>query len=129
MDLTGATVSRTDPTVNFNWGTGSPASGIGADRFSARWTGQVLAVETGTYTFRTYSDDGVRLWVNGQLLIDHWTDHAPTYDTGTITLQAGVRYDIKVEYYEDTGGAVMQLEWQRPGQSGFATIPQANLFS
>jgi fibronectin type 3 domain-containing protein len=128
MDLTGTTVSRIDPTVNFNWGSGAPASGIGADQFSARWTGQVLAVESGAYIFRTNSDDGVRLWVNGQLLIDHWTDHAPTYDTGTITLQAGQKYDIKVEYYENTGGAVMKLEWQRPGQSGFGTIPQANLF-
>jgi hypothetical protein len=129
MDLTGTTVSRTDPTVNFDWGTGSPASGIGVDHFSARWTGQLLAIETGTYTFRTYSDDGVRLWVNGQLIINNWTDHAPTYDTGTITLQAGQKYDIKIEYYENAGGAVMQLAWMRPGQSTFDVIPQANLFS
>jgi Glycoside hydrolase family 44/PA14 domain/Fibronectin type III domain len=129
MDLTGATVSRIDPTVNFNWGSGAPAAGIGPDRFSARWTGQVQAVEAGTYTFRTNSDDGVRLWVDGRLLIDHWTDHAATYDTGTITLQAGRRYAITLEYYEDGGDAVMQLEWLRPGQSGFAAIPQANLFS
>jgi hypothetical protein len=129
MDLTGTIVSRTDATVNFNWGTAAPVSGIGADHFSARWTGQVQAVESGTYTFRTYSDDGVRLWVNGQLLINDWTDHAPTYDSATITLQAGQKYDIKLEYYEDTGGAVMQLEWLRPGQSTFAAIPQANLFS
>ncbi len=129
MDLTGTTVGRTDATVNFNWGSGSPATSVGADHFSARWTGQVQAVETGTYTFRTNSDDGVRLWVNGQLLIDHWTDHAPTYDTATITLQAGQKYDIRLEYFEDTGGAVMQLEWMRPGQSIFEAIPQANLFS
>jgi hypothetical protein len=129
MDLTGATVSRIDPTVNFNWGSGAPAGGIGPDRFSARWAGQVQAVESGTYTFRTNSDDGVRLWVDGRLLVDHWTDHAPTYDTGTITLQAGRRYAITLEYYENGGGAVMQLEWLRPGQGGFVTVPQANLFS
>src|SRR5207248_1297283 len=116
IDFTGAKVSRTDPTVNFNWGSGSPAPSIGVDTFSARWTGQVLAVESGTYTFRTNSDDGVRLWVNGQLLIDHWTDHAATYDTATITLQAGRRYAITLEYYENGGDAVLQLEWLRPGQ-------------
>jgi hypothetical protein len=127
--LTGTSVSRIDPTLNFNWGTGAPAAGIGADLFSARWTGRVLAVESGTYTFRTYSDDGVRLWVNGQLLIDNWTDHAATYNTATITLVAGQHYDIKLEYYENTGAAIMQLEWQRPGQSSFAAIPQANLFA
>jgi fibronectin type 3 domain-containing protein len=129
VDLTGTTVSRTDPTVNFNWGAAAPASGIGAGHFSARWTGQLLAIQTGTYTFRTNSDDGVRVWVNGQLIINNWTDHAPTYNTGTISLQSGQKYDIKIEYYDDTGGAVMQLAWMLPGMSTFNVIPQANLFS
>src|SRR5262249_19311313 len=115
MDFTGTVVGRTDATVNFNWGSGAPASAIGVDHFSARWTGQSQAGERRTYICRTYRDDGVRVWVNGQLIINDWTDHAPTYDTGTITLQAGQKYDIKVEYYENTGGAVMQLEWLRPG--------------
>jgi hypothetical protein len=128
-DFTGTAVGRTDPTVHFNWGSGSPAPGIGGGHFSARWTGLVLAVETGTYTFRTYSDAGVRLRVNGQLLINDWTAHAPTFDTGTITLQAGQKYDIKLEYYDDAGGAVLDLDWMRPAQTTFGTIPQANLFS
>src|SRR4029453_18618114 len=64
-DFTGAAVSRVDPTVNFSWGSGSPASAIGVDTFSARWTGQIEAPYTGAYTFYTVSDDGVRLWVNG----------------------------------------------------------------
>jgi hypothetical protein len=129
MNFTGATVSRVDPVVDFNWGSGSPAAGIGANTFSARWTGRVRAVEGGTYTFRAYSDDGVRLWVNGQQVINNWTNHAPTYNTGTITLAAGQTYDIRLEYYENTGGAVMRLQWRRPGQTGYAAIPQANLFS
>src|SRR5262245_51728998 len=108
MNFTGATMRQIDPTVNYNWGSGSPATGIGADSFSARWTGQVQAVESGSYRFQTSSDDGVRLWVNGVLLINNWTDHAPTYDTGTITLQAGQLYDITLEFYENGGGALMQ---------------------
>jgi fibronectin type 3 domain-containing protein len=128
IDFTGTTVSRIVPTVNFNWGTGSPATGIAADTFSARFTGQIRAVETGTYAFRTNSDDGVRLWVNGQLIIDDWTDHPAKYDTGTIALEAGLWYDIKVEYKENTGAAVMQLSWMRPLQTTFAIVPQANLY-
>ena len=61
----GRRVTRIDPTVDFDWGTGSPAAAIGADTFSVRWTGQVQAPFSGTYTFYTVSDDGVRLWVNG----------------------------------------------------------------
>ncbi|HSQ58681.1 MAG TPA: PA14 domain-containing protein, partial [Gemmata sp.] len=107
----------------------SPAPAIGPDTFSVRWTGQVQAVESGNYTVRTNSNDGVRLWVNGQLLIDHWQSHKASYDTATIALQAGQKYDIKLEYYENTGGALMQLELMRPGQGAFEVIPQLNLFS
>src|SRR6185436_18128129 len=64
--LTGASVSRVDPTIDFVWGTGSPAAGIAADTFSARWTGEIMPQFSQTYTFYTVSDDGVRLWVNGQ---------------------------------------------------------------
>ena len=74
-DFTGTVVSRIDATVDFNWGTGSPASSIAVDTFSARWTGQVEAPVTGAYTFYTVSDDGVRLWVNGQQVVNNWTDH------------------------------------------------------
>ena len=66
-NLTGTTVTRTDPIVAFTWGAGSPAAAIAADTFSARWTGQVQAQFTQVYTFYTQSNDGVRLWVNGQL--------------------------------------------------------------
>ena len=64
------------------------------------------AIESGTYTFRTWSDDGVRLWVNGQLMIDNWSDHEPASDTATITLEAGRKYDLVLEYYENGSGAM-----------------------
>ena len=86
-------VTRVDPTVNFTWGTAAPAAGVTADNFSVRWTGRVQAPVTGTYRFSTVSDDGIRLWVNGQLVINNWTDHAPTTNTSAaISLTAGVRY-------------------------------------
>jgi hypothetical protein len=128
-NLSGSSVSRVDSTVNFNWGAGSPDAAIGPDTFSARWTGQVQAIESGTYTFRTYTDDGVRLWVNGQEIINNWTDHGPVHDSGTITLQAGERYDIILEYYDNSGDAIVQLDWLRPGKSAFEIIPKSKLFS
>jgi len=128
MDFTGTTVARVDPTVDFAWGSGSPAAAIGADTFSARWTGQVEAQFTGTYTFYTVSDDGVRLWVNGQQIINNWTDHAPTENSGTIALSAGQRYDIRMELYENGGGATGRLLWSSASVPK-AVIPNTRLYA
>lgn len=128
-DFTGPSVTRIDSAVDFDWGGGSPASGIGADSFSARWAGSVTAVEAGSYTFRAVADDGVRLWVDDQLVIDRWIDQGPTAWEGTISLQAGRSYHIVMEYYENGGGAVSRLQWKRPGQASYVTVPQSQLSS
>ena len=122
-----ATLSRTDATVNFNWGTGSPASSLPSDHFSVRWTGQVEALYSQTYTFTTSSDDGIRLWVNGQQIINNWTDHARTQNSGRIALTAGQRSDIRLEFYEDTGNASAQLSWASSSQPK-QIIPSAQLY-
>ncbi|MEO7318284.1 MAG: lamin tail domain-containing protein, partial [Chthoniobacteraceae bacterium] len=72
--------TRTDTTVNFSDGGGAWVNfgGVGVDQFSVRWSGQVRPTSTGTYTFFTNSDDGVRLYVNSQTIVDNWTDHGPT---------------------------------------------------
>lgn len=127
MDFTGTHVRRTDPTVNFDWGSGSPDPAIGADGFSVRWTGKVQPRNSGAYTFYTVSDDGVRLWVNGQLLVDNWTDHGPTENPGVINLQAGVLYNIKMEYYENAGSATAELFWSAPGLAR-EVIPTSQLY-
>lgn len=127
-NLTNRKATRTDATVNFNWGAGSPHPQIGADTFSVRWTGWVHAPVTGTYTFYTTSDDGVRLWVNNQLLINNWTNHSVTENSGTIALTAGSKYDIRLEFYENTGNAVITLSWLRPDQRSKQIIPQARLY-
>ena len=114
LDPASLKLTRTDPLVNFNWGQGSPASSIGNDNFSARWTGQIQAPTSGSYTFTTTSDDGVRLWVNGQQLVNNWTNHGATDNSGTITLQAGQKYDVKLEYFENGGNATATLKWMRP---------------
>jgi glucose/arabinose dehydrogenase len=126
-DFTGTTLVRTDPTVNFDWVNGSPAAGIGVDTFSARWTGQVQAQFTETYTFYTQSDDGVRLWVNNVPVVNNWTDHALTENSGTIALTAGQRYDIRMEFYENGGQAVARLLWSS-ASTPKAAVPQASLY-
>ena len=128
QDLTNLVTTRRDATVNFDWGTGTPAGTAltSPDTFSVRWAGRVLAPATGSYTFTTTSDDGVRLWVNNQLIIDNWTDHGATDNSGVINLTAGNFYDIKMEFYENGGLAVAKLLWSYPGQAQ-QIIPSNNL--
>jgi hypothetical protein len=105
-------LTRVDPSVDFTWGQDSPdASMIPADGFSARWVGKVQAQFSESYTFYTNSDEGVALWVNGQQIIDNFTDHTLTEDSGTITLNAGETYTIRLDYYDNAFDAQMQLSW------------------
>jgi hypothetical protein len=117
INFTGTKVTRVDPTINFNWGTGSPVAGIGVDTFSVRWSGSIVPRFTETYTFYTTSDDGVRLWIDGKLVIDNFTDHAPTENTGTIALVANRSHLIQMEMYENGGGAVATLSWSSASQT------------
>jgi uncharacterized repeat protein (TIGR03806 family) len=121
------TLVRVDPTVNFDWGTGSPDPSISADNFTARWVGQVQPQFSETYTFYTTTDDGVRLYVNHVNLINKWQDQAATEWSGTITLTAGLRYDIQMDYYEHTGGASAQLSWSSPSTAK-TIIPTSQLY-
>ena len=108
--LTGSPLfSRCETAINYNWGNGGPGNGIPNDNFSVRWTGR-FTFPAGSRTFTTVSDDGVRLWVDNVRVINRWTDHAPTTDRVTRTMTAG-DHDIKVEYYERGGGAVIQVSW------------------
>ena len=127
-NFTNLKLTRTDSTINFNWGAGSPNAAIGTDTFSVRWTGQVQTPTSGVYTFFTQSDDGIRLWVNGQQIINNWTNHSVTENKGTITLAAGQKYDIKLEYYDNTGSAVAKLLWSGPSVTK-QIIPQSQLFA
>ena len=111
-------LNRIDPSIDFEFTYSkqplvlSPAPGIvPEDEYSVRWTGQVQPIYSEDYTFSVLSDDGVRLWVNGVQLIDNWTNQSATEKSGSIKLQAGQKYDIKLEYYENAGEAVTKLFW------------------
>jgi len=126
MNFESLVLTRTDPQINFNWGNNAPDPIVGANSFSVRWTGEVEAAFTETYTFYTNSDDGVRLWIDGKPLVDNWTDHAATENSGKIDLVAGNTYSLQMEYYENGGGAVAELRWSSP-RTPKQLIPQAAL--
>jgi hypothetical protein len=120
--------SRNDSTVDFNWGTGLNNLGQAA-YFSVRWSGQVRAQKSETYTFYTQTDDGVRLYVDGVKVIDNWTNHATTENTSTTTFNwtADSMHTIVVEYYENYGFAVVQLKWSSATTTK-AVVPQQFLY-
>jgi beta-glucosidase len=121
MTLSGTPVAtRTDPNVDFNWNGASPQSGVNTTQWSAKWTGTIVPPATGTYTFSLTSDDGSRLFVNGQQVIDNWRDQAANTETATVNLTAGQAASIEVDYYQDGGGSSVTLGWQPPGQDPIA---------
>ena len=120
-------LTRIDSTVNYDWASGSPDPAVNADSFSVRWTGVVRVQTTGSYNFQTISDDGVRLYVNGALVINNWADHSATTDnSAAIALTAGIDYAITMEFYENGGLAVAKLNWKKPGDSAYSVIPASN---
>jgi len=116
LDFKGLKVERVDPTVDFRWESGSPDPALDINAFSARWTGSVVPRYSGRYTFHTQSNDGVRLWVDGKLLIDDWAIHTTKEKRGTVTLKAGRAYSLRLEFFEQTGLAIMRLHWSSPSQ-------------
>jgi glucose/arabinose dehydrogenase len=128
QDFTNLKLTRVDQTVNFDFGSRSPNASIGADTFSIRWTGKVEAKYNETYTFYTATDDGVRLWINGQQIINNLRDQSLTEVSGNITLEAGKKYDIRLDYYEKSGKAVSKLAWSSNSQVK-EIIPKSQLYS
>src|SRR5947209_728589 len=125
-NLEGAPVlTRADEAVNFDWGMSAPAPGVPADDFSARWTGKLVPTVSGKYRFGAIADDGVRVFLDGKLIAEDWTEHAPTTVTGEVTLEAGKSYDLKMEYYESKLGAVAKLVWQPPAATSGSPYDEA----
>lgn len=85
--------------MNFDWGTGSPHASVGADTFSVRWSGLLLVPETASYTFSTLNSDGVRVYINGVLVIDDYADQATSWKDGTsVNLTAGQMVEVQLEH-------------------------------
>ena len=128
MDFNTYYTTRIDPVIHFDWGFGSPMQGIGVDHFSIRWQGKIQPRADGNYTFFVNSDNGRRLWINDQLIIDKWIDDYDIEYSGNISLRANQLYNIKLEYFENIGGAYCHLEWinqQQPRE----IVPRSQLYS
>lgn len=137
-------LTRTDSTVGFAWQGTSPGTSVNANSFSVRWSGQIEPRFSETYTFSAFVDDGIRLWVNDQLIIDDWNEknnslsafsqsksnpYRPPY-SGSIQLEADKKYNVRMEYYSNNGGAntAAMLFWCSHTEP-FGVIPQMQLFS
>ena len=104
--------NRIDTIVNFEWLDTPPAVGVNPSNFSVRWTGKVQPRYSDTYTFYTSTEEGVRLWVNNSLIIDNWNPHTYYVNSGTITLTAMQKYDIRLEYFENYLNSTCVLGWK-----------------
>lgn len=126
MTLSGTPVFvRADPEINFNWKTGSPWPTVNDDQFSVRWT-RSTPVEPGNYQFDVQTDDGVRLWVNGQLIIDQWH---PNQAAGfsAVSFHPGGNMDLRLDYFEQEGAALIQLNISQVGSAaGIQPLPPGN---
>ncbi|MEZ4942273.1 MAG: PA14 domain-containing protein [Saprospiraceae bacterium] len=109
-------LTRTDPQINFSWFNKAPAPGVNPHVFSVRWTGFLQTPESGTYRFRAFVDDGIRVYVNGKLVIDAWDLHDTGRFSGEIYLEAGRKYPLKVEYFNAMFEGEIKLQWQLPSE-------------
>jgi hypothetical protein len=116
-DLKTLKATRVDPMIDFDWAENPPMEGMPKEQWSARWTGFITVKSTGDYTFSACSDDGARLWVNNEPLIDNWKFQAPLTISAVrpIHLEAGKKYPVKFEYLQLGGGAVARFSWKVPG--------------
>ncbi len=120
--------SRVDPAVNFDWKLGKANGPTPANNFFVRWEGQVLPEFSDRYRFRIKADGGVRLWINGQLIIDDWVAGPfALFRNNVADLQAGVPVAIKLEYFDTLGNASVSLRWSSRSRP-LEVIPQARLF-
>lgn len=105
-----------DSKVHFTWDDGSPFQDFPVDNFSVRWSGYLKVEEAGRYSIDVSSDDGIRLYIDDQLVIDDWNDHALMTNSYATALEANKYYKIKLEYYENGGGAIVKLGWRLPNE-------------
>jgi len=108
---------RVDAVLDFDWGENPPMEGLPQHNWSARWTGFISVPQDGEFTFSLYSDDGARMWVGDEALVDNWRVQAPMTlgAQQTVAMEANRKYPIRVEYFQGGGGAALRLGVKRPG--------------
>ena len=125
-------LTRIDPQIQFNWAEGSPAPGLPHSYYSIRWTGKLLAPATGQYGFFAKVDDGIRVWVGNKKVMDSWQLNDSQNYSGSIELEAGHFYDLRVDYFNDMLEGEIELYWQLPSAKKVFTSrfsPPGNLIT
>jgi hypothetical protein len=107
-------LSRIEKNIGFSRKLKSPARGVGKEFFSIRYTGSITAPKSGLYNFYVLADDGVRVRVNHQLIIDAWLDQEAATYTGSIMLDKDEKYDVEIEYYNSIVHSVLTVRWELP---------------
>lgn len=125
-DFDASVAARVDETIAFDWQREDPPGGLEPHHFSVRWKGEIEVHEAGEYAFEVRSDDGARLWIDEQLVIDAWLEQSPRAHGGTIVLSDGW-HDIRLEYFQNVGGAVCELHWRPPGRESPEVVPATSL--
>jgi len=118
---------RIDPLIDFDWTQMAPTGFTNDAGYAIRWTGKLQPRYTEDYTLATISDDGARLWIDGKLLIDNWQEGAASEKQANVRLSAGKKHDIKIEYFQKAGEAVMKLLWASKNQKR-EVVPQTQLY-
>jgi len=127
ISFTSATRSRIDRTINFNWGQRGPLPNLN-DQFSARWRGFIQPLYSDLYTLYLTADDGARLYIDDQLVIDAWETEQPgSPQSSQIMLTAGQLHKLLLEYRDESGSAMVKLEWESGGQ-GREVVPSRQLY-
>lgn len=119
---------RIDPVIDFDWDWYRPADDIDVKDYQVTWSGQLLAPESGEYLLGLQADDGARLWLDGELLIDDWGPHgySMTPVQRAVTLEAGRMYDLRVEYYQQEWSSRVKLSWVRPDERARRLLLRGN---
>src|SRR5262249_50739633 len=108
----GQPIVQDTPTIDFDWGFGSPTNGIPVDSFSARWTGTIMPTVSDSYAFSALAAGGVRIYLDDQMILDNWIEH-PESEAFALPreLLAGSVYKLRVDFFETTGRASIHVFW------------------
>lgn len=117
-DLSGTPVAtQTDKRIGFEWTMGSGVAGVNKNNFSVKWTGELRPTETATYEFIVSGDDGYRLFINNEKVIDEYAEGAFRERKYSKSLVAGQKYAIRLEYFQAGGGASVDFAWMKQGDN------------
>ena len=126
-NFSGRAIYRVDETIDFNWGAREPVFDLPRDYFTVRWSGKIEAPSAGLYTFWLATDDGGRMQLGNDLKLEKWQKQESGETNGVVRLEAGQRYDLRVEYFDNVGNARVRLLWSGPGFAK-SVVPRSQLY-